>query len=626
MCGIAGSWSRVGATTDGQRLRASLDAIRHRGPDDSGEFAWRDPSSSARVDLGLVRLAILDLSPAGHQPMTLAGGRFTISYNGEITNYVEIRDELAGLGETFSSDGDTEVLLKAWARWGVQTLDRLEGMFAIAILDTVARTLTLARDPYGIKPLLYTDRTDRIAFCSEMSGLFQIAVPNPKLDWQAAVDYLQWGVYDHSERTFVEGVKQVRPAHYMIIDTVSGRMAEPIRYWWPSIATTFSGSYDDATETVRGLFLDSVKRNLRSDVPLGIALSGGLDSSAITGAVRQLEPDMPIQTFSFIAPGFAKSEHEWVALVAKAIGATSYTVAAEPGDLERDLDDLILSQGEPFGGTSIYAQYRVFGLAREHGVTVTLDGQGGDELFAGYFGYPAQRMHSLIETGRWGAAAKFASASRELPDWYRMIMPFEAMAQFAPLRLRHRVRRPLASPLLNVEKLRQRGIDTGYPAVGPDAARGARLKTHLRSTLGGYGLPMLLRHGDRNSMRFSIESRVPFLDRSLNEFLFSLPEEWLVGPDGTTKRILRDAVRGWVPDEVIDRRDKVGFETPESDWQARLAAIPTDPEHPIGFLRSGRTDTLTGGLTERELRWGRRSHWRLINLRRWIALVGIDAS
>lgn len=626
MCGIAGSWSRVGAPADGSRLRAGLDAIRHRGPDDLGEFAWNDPASDARVDLGLVRLAILDLSPAGHQPMTLAGDRFTISYNGEITNYIEIRDELTRLGDTFRSDGDTEVLLKAWARWGVQTLDRLEGMFALAVLDTAERTITLARDPYGIKPLLYTDRGDRIGFCSEMSGLFEIAVPDAKLDWQAAVDYLEWGAYDHGERTFVDGVKQLRPAHYLVIDTVTGRLGEPVRYWWPPVATTFDGSYGDATEAVRGLFLDSVKRNLRSDVPLGIALSGGIDSSAIVGAVRHLEPDLPINTFSYIAPGFARSEHEWVARVVEATASTSHTVEAAPGDLQRDLDDVIRSQGEPFGSTSIYAQYRVFKLAREQGVIVTLDGQGGDEIFAGYSGYPAQRMHTLIETGRWATASRFTRAWGEWPDRRRGSMLVETAAQFAPLRVRHRIRRPLGSPLLDTSKLRARGIDTGFPAVGSERLRGSRLKSHLRTTLTGYGLPALLRHGDRNSMRFSIESRVPFLDRALTEFVLTLPEEWLIGPDGTSKRILRDAVRGWVPDAVIDRRDKVGFETPELDWLDRLGAQPVDPEHPIGFLRAGRDNSVTGGLSENELRWGARSHWRLINLHRWIALMGIDAS
>ena len=202
MCGIAGSWTRAGSPADGDRLRAGLDAIRHRGPDDYGVFDWNDSRSGRRVDLGLVRLAILDLSPAGHQPMTLADQRFTISYNGEITNYVEIRDELRQHGETFVSDGDTEVLLKAWAHWGVSTLDRLEGFFAIAMLDTELRTLTLARDPFGIKPLFYAATPDRIAFCSELPGLLTMLPFTPKLDWQAALDYLRWATYDHTERSF----------------------------------------------------------------------------------------------------------------------------------------------------------------------------------------------------------------------------------------------------------------------------------------------------------------------------------------------------------------------------------------------------------------------------------------
>lgn len=625
MCGIAGSWSRSADPRDGERLRRGLDAIRHRGPDDIGEFSWTETSASPRVDLGLVRLAILDLSPAGHQPMTLPGGRFTISFNGEITNYIELREELVRSGETFVSDSDTEVLLTAWARWGVATLDRLEGMFAFMVLDTETRTLLLARDPYGIKPLFYTHTGDRIVVNSELRGLLASLDTPPRLDWQTAVDYLQWGAYDHTDATFVEGVRQLRPGHYLVIDAVTGVLGDPVRYWWPDVTERFTGSYPEAVDAVRELFLDSVKRNLRSDVPLGIALSGGIDSSAIVGAVRRLDPELPIDAFSFIAPGFARSEHEWIAQVARAVDATSRTVHAAPEDLERDLDDLILSQGEPFGGTSIYAQYRVFQLAREHGVTVTLDGQGGDELFAGYQGYPAQRMHSLLETGRWGAAGGFA---RKWADWPGRNLPFmllETAAQLAPLRVRHRVRRPLVSPLLDRAKLRDRGVDTRFPAVGAEPVHGARLTSHLRSTMSGYGLPALLRHGDRNSMRFSIESRVPFLDRALTNFLLALPESYLVGPDGTSKRILRDAVRGWVPDEVVDRRDKVGFETPENDWQERLSRQPVDPEHPIGFLRPGRDATLTGGLTEREIRWGGRAHWRLINLRRWVTLLGVDA-
>ena len=626
MCGIAGSWALNGVADDSTRLRAGLEAIRHRGPDDLGTFTWIAGSSRARVDLGLVRLAVLDLSAAGHQPMTLTGDRFTISFNGEITNYVEIRNDLIALGETFTSDGDTEVLLKAWAHWEIATLDRLEGMFAIAILDTVNRTLVLARDPYGIKPLFLTHDRTRLAFNSELRGLLAAAVPHPRLDWQTAVDYLQWGTVDQTERTFVEGVTQLAPAHYVVLDIDSGSLSDPQRYWFPSVARQFTGAYAEATEIVRELFLDSVKRNLRSDVPVGIALSGGIDSSAIVGAVRHLQPDLPIESFSYIAPGFAESEHTWIDTVARALDVKSHTVQTDASDLERDLDDLIMTEGEPFGSTSIYAQYCVFRLAREHGVVVTLDGQGGDELFAGYSGYPAPRMRSLIETGRLVGATGFAKEWAKWPGRNRRAMMIEAAGKFAPQSLRGRILRQPTSPLLDIARLAERGVEPRYPLAQGQSVYGRRVVSQLRTALTRVGLPSLLRNGDRNSMRFSIESRVPFLDRTLTEFVLGLPEDWLIGPDGTSKRILRDAARGLVPDVVLQRRDKVGFETPDAGWLDRLAADPVDKDHPIGFLRDAGDGSTTGGFSEAELHWGRGSHWRLINLRRWIALAGIDAS
>lgn len=625
MCGIAGSWARHGDSAAGARLRTGLDAIRHRGPDDYGTFAWVDPATATRVDLGLVRLAVLDLSSAGHQPMTLSDNRFTLVFNGEITNYIEIRDELIGRGESFASDSDTEVLLKAWATWGVATLDLLEGMFAFAVLDAAERTLTLARDPFGIKPLFYIRDAERFAFNSELRGLLAAAVPQPRLDWQTAVDYLQWSVVDHTERTFIEGVVQLAPAHYMVLDTATGELADPVRYWEPTVARSFDGSYQDATDTVRELFLDSVRRNLRSDVPLGIALSGGIDSSAIVGAVRHLEPDIPIQTFSYIAPGFAQSEHEWIATVAEALGATSHTVEAGAEDLAHDLDDLIMTEGEPFGSTSIYAQYRVFRLAKERGVVVTLDGQGGDEVFAGYSGYPAPRMRSLIETGHWLAASRFAKSWGDWPGRDRRSMLVEAAGQFVPQKFRGRVIRQAPAPILDLARIGERGVDLRFPLSLDEPVYGRRLASHLRTALTRVGLPSLLRNGDRNSMRFSIESRVPFLDRTMTEFVLGLPEEWLVGPDGTSKRILRDAVRGLIPDAIVDRRDKVGFATPERGWLKALAQAPADREHPVGLLSDGRDGSMTGGLQESEL-WGSGSHWRLINLRRWVALMGVDAA
>lgn len=599
--------------------------MRHRGPDDLGEFHWQDERSAIRVDLGLVRLAILDLSPAGHQPMSLPGGRFTISFNGEITNYVELRDELIGLGHSFVSGSDTEVLLRAWAEWGTSTLDRLEGMYAFAVLDTLERTITLARDPYGIKPLFYTSTVDRVAFCSDLRSLLAMAVPEPKLDWQVAVDYLQWGAYDYTELTFVEGVRQLLPGHYVVVSTETGQLGSPTRYWWPSVATTFTGSYQDAADTVRELFLDSVRRNLRSDVPIGIALSGGIDSSAVVGAVRHLEPNAEINTFSFIAPGYERSEDEWIDLMVADASTRTHTVTVREGDLERDLDDLILCQGEPFGSTSIYAQYRVFQLAHENGITVSLEGQGADEMLAGYEGYPAQRMHTLLETGRLPSAAKFANAWRQRPNHSLPPLLMETAAEFLPRSLRRKIHLRAPSPLLNLDALKDRDVSLDSIIVGQEPVRGARLKTYLRTSMTRYGLPKQLREGDRNSMRFSIEGRVPFLDRRLSEFVLTLPEEWILGPDATTKRIFRDAVRGLVPDAILDRRDKVGFDTPADDWVTKLANQPVDPDHPVGFLKPGRANTLTGGLSEAEVRWGENSHWRLINLRRWVALLDIDA-
>lgn len=573
-----------------------------------------------------MRLAILDLSPAGHQPMTLPGGRFTIAFNGEITNYVEIRDELVRRGQSFTSTSDTEVLLKAWAHWGVGALDRLEGMFAFAILDTAERTLTLVRDPYGIKPLFYSADSHRFAFCSELVGLMEMTDRRPRLDWQVAVDYIQWSVVDHTDHTFIEGVRQLAPGHLLSLDLDSGRVSEPAAYWHPDVAATFTGSYDEATERVRDLFLDSVRRNLRSDVPVGIALSGGVDSSAIAGAVRHLEPDLPIDTFSFIAPGYVDSEHDWVDLVANALGARSHTTVASADDLERDLDDLIRAAGEPFGSTSIYAQYRVFACARDHGITVTLDGQGGDELFAGYFGYPAPRLKSLIETGHWVSAVRFAREWGRWPGRSPNELALQTVGQFVPTRWRGRILRRPPSPILDASLLREHGVDTRFPLASGESVRGRRLVSQLRSALMRTGLPSLLRNGDRNSMHFSIESRVPFLDRALTEFVLSLPEEWLVGPDGTTKRILRDAVRDLLPAQVVDRRDKIGFATPESDLLGRLATQAVDADHPIAFLRGADPNLIAGGLSESELGLGAGSHWRLINLRRWVSLYDVDAS
>lgn len=633
MCGIAGGWERAGTTTFKTRLHDSLENLRHRGPDDVGTNAWHFGGDSV-VSLGSTRLAVLDLSEAGHMPMVSEDGRFILTYNGEITNYLEIREELVAAGRSFRSRTDTEVLMQAWQHWGVDSLDRFEGMYAFALLDKAEATLTLTRDVFGIKPLYFAFEAGKsLYYGSEVPGLITLRPSRPHLNWQTAMDYLRWGAYDGSSETFVDGIEQVLPAHFVTLDLHAGTVSPQTRYWWPPVNTDHSITIDEATERVRTLFLGSVQRNLRSDVPVGVALSGGIDSSAIACSIRHLDPDYELRSFSFIYPGFEQSEEKWIDLVASAIGSHSHTVAPSSSDLGDDLDDMINAQGEPFRSTSIYAQYRVFRLAREHGVVVTLDGQGADEMFAGYSGYPAHRLHSLIETGHLIEASTFLGEWRKWPGRSAPATLVETAAQFLPRRAAVLLggARARESPLVDYAKLAERGIRTGFPRVEADTQRGSRLKSHLRDELMVHGLGALLRHGDRNSMRFSVESRVPFLDRALVEYSLSLPEDFLLGRDGTTKKIFRGAMRGIVPDAVLDRRDKVGFATPEKAWLTELTASAASGtsggEAGIGFLRDGSPERrLLSSAPEEALELGPGAHWRLLNLNRWVQLLNIDGS
>lgn len=639
MCGIAGAfWPHA---RDPEQVRHDLDvavaAMHNRGPDSAGSVLWSPPDSGgALVAMGSTRLAVLDLSAAGQQPMSTADGRFTIVYNGEITNYVEIRASLVAEGVAFRSASDTEVLLEAWARWGEAALDRLEGMYAFAVLDRAERTLTLCRDPFGIKPLFVRHLPgDGIAFGSELAALLPLLPDRPRLNWRTAAAYLASGAYDDSAETFIEGVLTLRPGHRLVVSLAppGGIEGRPSR-WRPDIATDESITVADAVDGVRSRLIESVRRNLRSDVPVGVALSGGIDSSAIVGIVRALEPDYPLRVFSFVTPGHAADESRWIDLVTAEVGATALTVTPTPADLSADLDSVILAQGEPFGSTSIYAQYRVFRLMRESGIVVSLDGQGADEVFAGYHGYVGQRARSLVESGDLVGAASFLRAWSRWPGRSLAKGTARLGAEYAPRRAVDAAYRrvPGVVPVgVDRRALAARGLDWGWTAhpAEREGRRGVRVKAELRASLTERGLQALLRHGDRNSMRFSVESRVPYLDRSLVDFTLRLPETMLVDRDGTSKAVLRAAMRGIVPDAVLDRRDKVGFETPDALWidsqrDAFASAIEHGPR--IGFLD---TSAIAAGVRGASSSTGGRPvparlAWRLFNLYRWAALLDVD--
>ncbi|MDR0210300.1 MAG: asparagine synthase (glutamine-hydrolyzing) [Pseudomonas putida] len=576
MCGILGGvWKQSNGSLV-SRVRAALLAIQHRGPNDSGYEIT--PVNDKCVVLAHTRLSIIDLSAAGHQPMYSGDQRYSLVFNGEIYNYKELRTELEAAGYTFRSDSDTEVLLVAWQHWKEESLNRFIGMFAFVLYDSFTNVVTCARDAFGIKPFFYSCEGENFIFASELPAIKVLKAEKVELNWQRAYDYLVHGDYDTNEQTFFKNVLHLPPGHIARFHIGTGKMERPEPWYIPKLQERMDLSFTEAADELRERFLENIRLHLRSDVPIGAALSGGLDSSAVVCAMRYVEPDMPIHTFSYIAEGSTISEEHWADQVNQHVGANSNKVIVSPSELIRDLDDMIGVQGEPFGSTSIYAQYRVYQLARDCGVTVTLDGQGADEMLAGYSGYPGQRIRSMIERGEYTRAIGFLKNWSKWPGRSLAWGVGSTLGQFTSGRVNDFLRaidgRKNIPAWLDGDVLKDEGIRCENSrrncAIG---LKGRRLTSELATSLHLRGLQHLLRHGDRNSMRFSIESRVPFLSTGLTEFLLSLPENYLVSDAGETKYIFRAAMRGIVPDEILDRRDKIGFQTPEKSLLISNAAV-----------------------------------------------------
>ncbi len=622
MCGIVGSILRHSVANFDGRMETAIRALKHRGPDNNGYEIYS--LGHSEVVLGHTRLSIIDLTSAGHQPMHSDDGRWVIVFNGEIYNYRELRSELQGMGYKFLSDSDTEVLLVAWMQWGALCLPRLVGMFAFAVLDKERATLTCVRDAFGIKPFFYSADEGHFAFASELPALSELMRHKPSLNWQRSYDYLVHGDYDTNTDTFFEGVHHLLPGHLLKFDIEEGAIAGVSKWWTSSIQEKSGWQFEDAVERVRDNFLANVRLHLRSDVPIGAALSGGIDSSAVVCAMRHLEPKLPIHTFSFVARGSDVNEEYWIDRVNAHVGAIPHKVHVSAQELASDLDDIIKSQGEPFGSTSIYAQYRVFKLAKEHGMTVTLDGQGADEMLAGYNGYPGQRLRSLIEVGAIVDAWSFLNKWSQWPGRNKLHAVKALLGQLTEGPLYERLRRLNGDQhrptWLNEQVMRDAGVSLSYPNKQPEYTfSGRRVIAELAASLSQRGLNALLRHGDRNSMRFSIESRVPFLTIDFANLLMSLPEHYLISPNGETKHIFRAALRGIVPDDVLDRKDKIGFATPEKDWLISMApvirewlSVPID----VPFINQSALlrefDQVMGGT--RPFTW---QVWRWVNFYRW---------
>jgi len=605
MCGITGIIDSQGNINPPAYILEITDALRHRGPDDEGfalfqsggQEIWiyggrdtprnvygahltytpRETFSGQQHEnvllaLGHRRLSIIDLSPAGHQPMCTGDKRYWIVYNGEIYNYLELREELVREGYSFQSKSDTEVLLNAYAHWGVDALKRLIGMFAFAIYDREEKRLFLARDFLGIKPLYYTVWPDGFAFASEIKALLRLPHITRKANPQRVYEYLRFALVDHGEETLYKDIVQLPAAHYLYLSLENPGSFQPVRYWDIDLREKADVSLAEATVRVRDLFLKNVTLHLRSDVPIGAALSGGIDSSSIVMSMRKVQArSLDLSTFSFIAEDSNVNEERWVDLIGKAAGAAVYKVKISPDELLSDLDHLIYCQDEPFGSTSIYAQYRVMRLAKENGIKVMLDGQGADEMLGGYRPYFAAKLASLCRQLQWLKAFRFSLALRQYADCKLKTILMEAGSYFLPDPLRNYglklVGMDLIPPWLKETWFRDHQVQ-----IAPSEKSRNReiLRGELYRSLTKDMLIALLRYEDRNSMAFSIESRVPFLTPELTSFIASLPEEYLIDLKGTSKLVFRHAMRGIVPKEILERKDKIGFATPEQLWLQHL--------------------------------------------------------
>lgn len=631
MCGVAGIIACRPQPRALQRVPAVANSLYHRGPDGGGflTFAgrrveisreWRGAQDAETVFVHR-RLSILDLHETGDQPMQSADGRFALAFNGEVYNYVELREELERLGHRFRSTGDTEVVLEAYAQWGTEAFRRFTGMFAFALLDVPQRKVILCRDYFGIKPLYYSSDGGALYFASELPALMEFVPAHRDVDPAQLYRYLRYGITDDGAYTLFSNIHQLPAAHYAEIDLDGDIELTAETYWQPSIWTRNDLPFEDAVQEVRRLFLQNVAMHLRSDVPVGSALSGGIDSSAVVAGMRHLHGDLEIHAFSYIASDSPLNEERWVDLVATHAGATVHKVYPEAGELVEELRLLSAAQGEPFRSTSIYAQYRVFREAQRVGIKVILDGQGADELLAGYRSYLGVRLASLIRGGNLAKASAFLRSCLSQPGVSASYLVQKAAEYLLPQEvqgpLRKLVGKELMPPWLNESWFRREGVN-GEHLRRPRGE--SLLKSELLRDLRTTSLPALLRYEDRNSMAFSIESRVPFLTPSLVEFVLSLPENYIVGDDGTTKRVFREAMRGIVPDAILDRRDKIGFATPEDQWMRRLDGwirklLASDAARSIPALDIGRTQDLWQATVE-----GRRCDfeiWRALNVIHW---------
>ncbi len=581
------------------------DIIRHRGPDDEGFAVFgsnpsdikiyggndtpdtvyscglnftpkqKHPSEiHGRIALGHRRLSIIDISPRGHQPMSYKNGRYWITYNGEIYNYIEIRDELRKKRHEFVSNTDTEVILAAYDEWGEDCLHHFNGMWAFVIYDLEKGKVFFARDRFGVKPLFYWKLPDEktYAVSSEIKQFTAFDIWNPEVNPPRLHDFLRYGVRNHTKGTLFKGVNELKGGWKIIFDMVNCRANESV---WYDLGTNIKNEkldFDSACLKFKYLFKEAVSLRLRSDVKVGSCLSGGLDSSSIVCsanfALRQKNKGFEQETVSACYSDKSCDEEVYFKEAVDKFNLVNHKVFPDAEFLIDNINKIMWDHDEPIPSTGAYAQWKVFEEAKKHNLTVMLDGQGGDELMAGYHLYFDSYFIYLLRNFKLSTLLMEIYGFKRMHN-YGMIDCIKFLGKgFLGKNTQLLARRLLKRNQYHWFNWKADDEPLNYLKPGITAMSISQIKD--------TNLPMLLHFEDRNSMAFSIESRTPFLDYRLVEFIISLPDNYKINK-GQTKYILRKGMKGTVPDKILGRQDKVGFATPEVKWFS---------EKPEGFLEN----------------------------------------
>jgi len=546
MCGICGIYNFNGKPADESSVRKMMSEIKHRGPDDDGIFI------KDNTGLGFVRLSILDLSEAGHQPMLDSTGRYSMIFNGEVYNYLEIREELLSKGYRFKSKCDSEVVLYSYIEWGRECLNKFNGMFALVIYDSEKRKLFAARDRFGVKPFYYILDSNEFIFGSEIPAVRAILEKKIKQNDDVIFDYIVFNRTDQTENTFFENIKKLQHGGYIEIEDNVFRAGN-----WYNLKDNLGKPFGN-TEEFSEMLDSSIGLRLRSDVPVGVCLSGGLDSSAIVSILLKNYNKKDLNTFSAVydKEGHRYDESEYIKEYRDSL-SNMFFVSPSSDSLMNDIDDFITAHYEPVTSTSHYAQFKVMELAKSN-VVVTLDGQGADELLAGYHYFFGIFFKELLKKAR---LFRLTSEIYNYTKNHRDLYGIKAFLYFLSPSFIKTKARIMEKGYLNksfyADRLKENVIVENI--YGADSIYEA-LINHFE-----YKLEHLLKWEDRNSMWHSIEARVPFLDYRLVEKTLSMNSDFKIRK-GTTKYILRESMKGILPEKIRLRKDKIGFNTPEDEW------------------------------------------------------------